>query len=225
MGLDKKLQKQFRRKYGMDLLPVSYEDIFLGDIIEWDGKLSRKKIDFENFSLIQQLKIDSEKKNELETKLAAVKLKNAAFQKITIERESDLNAKLDIPNFASNIDLKLGMQNILNFQMEDVKCKVLERDLKVEIRNLINNAKETDKKHYRKKLKRLFFIDKLFYAGNVMLEIKQDTTIDIEAALSKAKILNPNIKTNTKGTINVSFAGSTEIPFAADIEPLKDFID
>jgi hypothetical protein len=147
------------------------------------------------------------------------------MQKITIDSSFDIKGGIDIPNFAAGIGLDLGFERFLNFNIDDVKCKIIARELKVELRNIIKKAKEEDKKNYRKNLKHLHFIDKLFYAGSASFEIKNTTKIEIEAALTAAKIVNPKIDVNTDGNIKVSFAGSQEIPFAADIEPLTDFID
>ena len=224
MPLNDKLKRQFRKIYGIDLLPVSLSSYYLGDIIEWDGFI-KKQLDFENYSLIENLKIEESKKADLRKRLSSVAHEKAAMQRIMIDSRFDIKGGVDIPNFAMNIGAELGFGNFINFSIEDVKCKVLARELKVELTNLIKQAKEDDKKYYRKNLKKLFFIDKLFYAGNASFEIKSSSRAKVEVALTSAKIVNPNLSFGSEGNIKVSFSGDMDLPFAADFEPLTDFID
>ena len=224
MPLNDKLKRQFRRIYGADLLPVSLSSYYLGDIIEWDGFI-KKQLDFENISLIENLKIDESRKADLRKRLSEVSMEKAFMQKITIDSRFDIKGGADIPNFATSIGAELGFSNFVNFNIEDVQCKVLARGLKVEIINLIKQAKEDDRKHFRKNLRDLYFIDKLFYAGNASFEIKTDSKAKVEAAVTSAKLVNPNISFNREGNIQVSFTGNKDLPFAADFEPLRDLID
>jgi hypothetical protein len=224
MGMDESLKRKFRRLYNADLLPVAMVSYQLGDIVEWDGFL-KKNLDYEAYSFVDLLKTDQNKKTELITDLANVRVEDAIMQTVTIDNEFDIKGGTDIPNFAVELGLVLGNKRFINFNIDNVKCKVIAKDLKRELKNLIEKAKEEDKRYYRRKLKHLFFIDKLFYAGNVSFELIKATKSEVEAALTKAKIINPQIAVNTQGKITVSFYGKMIIPFAADIESLKDFID
>jgi hypothetical protein len=224
MPLDKRLERKFRRTYGADLLPVGMTDYVLGDIVEWDGFI-KKQMDFEQINLINKLKIAPEKKAELFSRLSQVPLQKASFQQITIDSNFDIKGGVDIPNFAVSIGAAIGFSNFVKFEIEDVQGKVLARDLKLELIDLITQAKEEDRKYYRKTLKKLFFIDKLSYAGKVSFEIKATSQAKLEVALTQAKVVNPNVSFSSSGEAKVTFPGSMEIPFAVDIEPFKDFID
>lgn len=224
MPLDKKLERKFRRIYGADLLPVGIVGNVLCDIVEWDGFI-RKQMDFEEINLIDKLKVPTENRKELFKRLSEVTLQKAGFQQITIDNNFDIKGGVDIPNFAMSVGAEVGFSNFINFVIEDVQAKILARDLKMDLINLIQQAKVEDKKYYRKTLKKLCFVDKLYYAGKVSFEIKATSQAKVEIALTQAKVVNPNVSFNNSGNALVTFPGSMEIPFAADIEPFKDFLD
>jgi hypothetical protein len=224
MSLDKKLERKFRRTYGADLLPVGMADFVICDIVEWDG-LIRKQIDFEEINLVDKLKIPEDKKKDLFSRLSQITLQKANFQQITIDSSFDIQGGVDIPNFAMSIGAQVGFGNFVNFVIEDVMGKVLARDLKMDLISLIQQAKDEDGKYYRKTLKRLFFIDKLYYAGKVSFEIKATSQAKLEVALTDAKLINPNVSYSSSGNAKVTIEGSMEVPFAVDIEPFTDFLD
>jgi hypothetical protein len=152
-------------------------------------------------------------------------VQKASFQQITIDSSFDIKAGIDIPNFAVSIGAEVGFGNFVNFVIEDVQSKIFARDLKMELITLVRQVKEEDKKYYRKTLRKLFFIDKLFYAGKASFELKSTARGKLEVALSQAKLLNPNISFNSAGDAKVIFQGNMEVPFAADIEPFEDLTD
>ena len=224
MPLDNKLARKFRRTYNADLLPVGLSEALLCDIVEWDGFI-RKKIDLEFISLVDILKIPDDKRSSLMSRLSGVTLQPAAFKQITIDQEFDIKGGADIPNFAASVGAGVGFSNFVNFIIEDVQGKVLARDLKVELIRLISQAKEVDRKYFRQELKKLFFIDKLYYAGKASFEVRSSAKANLEAALGGSGLANPSIAFTSSGNIKVTMGGNLEIPFAADIEPCTDLID
>lgn len=223
MSLNNKLKRKFRRIYDMDLLSVALESYRLGDVVEWDGLI--KKPDFGNYSFVNFLRIPDKKKADLKKQLENVKMVKADMSKITIDRSYDFHTGLDIPNFATEVGVEVGNENFSDINIDNVQCKVIARELKFELMQILKQAKEEEKKYYRKELKHLFIINKLFYAGKANLTFKSTTKSNVEAAVLKAKISNPKIQVNNTGEINVSFSGNLAIPFAADIESVKDFMD
>lgn len=224
MPINKNLERKFRKTYGADLLPVSFTECKLGDIVEWDGFIS-KSIDFEQISLVHLLKIEEFKKRRLITQLSQVELQAAAFQQITIDKHFDIQAGVDIPNIAAGISADIGFESFINYRISDVNCRILGGELKVELMQLLGQAKKEDPKYFRTKLKKLFFIEKLFYAGQVSFELKSEAKGKLVAALGKAKIADPRLSFTSSGNAIVTFPGSTTIPFAADIEPCMDLVD
>jgi hypothetical protein len=224
MALDNKLERKFRRIYGADLLPVGLSESVLCDIIEWDGFLKRN-MDLEFINLVDILKMPDDKRSNLMSRLSGVPLQIATFKQITIDQEFDIKGGADIPNFAASISAEVGFSNFLNFVIEDVQAKVLARELKVELIRMIKQAKDEDRKYFRKELKKLFFIDKLYYAGKASFEVSSSAKANLEAALSTSGLANPGIAFTSSGSIKVTTGGSLDIPFAAGIEPCSDLID
>jgi hypothetical protein len=182
-------------------------------------------MDLEFISLVDILNIPDEKKSSLKTRLAGVPLQPATFKQITIDQEFGIKGEADIPNFAASVSAGVGISNFVNFKIEDVQGRVLARDLKVELIRLISQAKEEDRKYFRKELKKLFFIDKLYYAGKASFEVSSSAKANLDAALGTSGLANPGISFTSSGNIKVTMGGNLEVPFAADIEPCTDLID
>lgn len=224
MPANKNLERKFRKTYGADLLPVSFTECNLGDVVEWDGFI-RKSIDFEQISLVYLLKIEEPEKRRLIAQLSHVPLQAAAFQQITIDKHFDIQTGIDIPNIAAGISADIGFDSFINYKISDVNCRILGGEMKIELMQLLGRAKKEDPKYFRSKLKKLFFIEKLFYAGQVSFELRSEAKGKLIAALSRAKIADPRLSFTEKGNAIVTFPGSSTIPFAADIEPCMDLVD
>ncbi|MBP7678969.1 MAG: hypothetical protein KA096_00935 [Bacteroidales bacterium] len=224
MPLNKKLERKFRKTYGIDLLPVGMADTLIADIVEWNGAIGRT-VDLEHISLLEFLKIDEPTRNRLKEAIAGLPLHKAAMQQITIDSTFNISGGVDIPNWAVGIGAEIGLKNFISFRIEDVQCRVLGRELRAELLRILLRAKETDLKYYRKKLSRRFIIEELFYAGKVSFEIKAGSTGQLDVTLTKAKIADPHITYSTGGNAIVTCPGDLTVPFAADIEPVKDLMD
>lgn len=224
MPINKKLERRFRKTYGIDLLPVGMADTLIADIVEWNGTIGRT-VDLEHISLLEFLKIDEPTRVRLKEAIAGLPLHKAAMQQITIDSRFDIGGGVDIPYWAIGIGAEIGLKNFISFRIEDVRCRVLGRELRAELIRILLQARETDVKYYRKKLARRFIIGELFYAGKVSFEIKAGSTGKLDVSLTNAKIVDPHIAFSSEGNAIVTFPGDLTVPFAADIEPVKDLMD
>lgn len=224
MSIDKTLARKFRNIYSADLLPVSFPSIKICDLIEWDGLLKRT-ISLQNWNLLYNIKMLETKRQQLLNALEAIPVQKANFSQASIDSSFEIGAGIDIPNIAASISTQLGFGNIHSFTIDDVSCKIFADKLKFEIREIIRSAKNSDRAQYRKNLKGLYFIDKLYYAKSVTLETKLTDKIALEAAITKTKLLNPKLSFSSAGTASITYQTDATMPFAADIESVKDFID
>ncbi|MBN1115741.1 MAG: hypothetical protein JXA77_00935 [Bacteroidales bacterium] len=223
MSLDNKLIRKIRRMYGIDILPIGMESYTLGDIVEWNGII--KKPSMENYSFVNYLRLDSDKQTEYKNRLKTVQPVAAQLAKIQLDTSFDFQSGADIPNFATETGLDVSHENITGINVEDIQCKVIERDLKYDLMQELIQIKKNDRRYYRKELKKLFMLDKLFYAGKVNLTIQTNSKAKIEAAVLKSKLVNPKIAEKSEKEVSISFSGDKTIPFAADIEQINDFLN
>ena len=223
MSLDNRLARKIRRKYRIDLLPIGMESYTLGDVVEWDGFIRKPSV--ESYCFVRYLKIPEENKNGLIKQLKEVKPVAAQLARITLDSSYDFQSGADIPNFMTDFALEIDSHSLTDINVEDIQCKLIERDLKFELMQTIRQQKKDDRHYYRKELKKLFFLDKLFYAGNISLTLKTSSKSQVEAAILKSKVSNPKITEKGEREVSISFPGDLTIPFAADIEQVNDFID
>jgi len=224
MSADNKIEKKFKRKYGIDLLPYAHEGFDLGEIVEYDGFL-RRTLDFENVSIIKFLRLQKDVEAGLIQQLQSVKPQKSEFANIELDSSFGINIEGEVPNFASKIGVNLGFQSFLKISISDVISKALAEDLKFNVRQMVKDLKRKDKSYFKEELKGKFYLDMLFYAKNVKLELKNSSKESIEATLTKLKIADAKISADSKNHCTVSFDGEFEVPFAAKIKSLRDLMD
>jgi len=224
MSADKKIEKKFKRKYGIDLLPYAHEGFDLGEIVEYDGFL-RRTLDFENVSIIKFLRLQKDVEDGLIHQLQSVKFQKSEFANIELDSSFGINIEGEVPNFASKIGLGLGFQSFMKISISEVRSKVLEDNLKFNVRQLVKDFKRKDKNYFKEDLKGKYYLDALYYAKNVAIELKNSSKESIEATLTKLKIADAKISVDSKNHCTVSFDGEFEVPFAARIKSLRDLMD
>ena len=219
----KQINKNFNARYGYDLLFASRNTYKVGCVVEWDGFIS-KVIDVENYSFVADLKIDDKEKIIIKEKLANAPLKPFRLASFKIDKTIGIKGTIEVPNLGINLDGELDYHKIEQFSYEGIKSKVIEGDLRVRIREILNDSKEENKKYYRKKLKNLYIFDELLYAKKVKIFVENTNETEIKAALKKVKI-QPKISLIKRNKYEIEISNKEGCPFAAKIEQLKDFID
>jgi hypothetical protein len=219
-----KVNRNFKKVYPKyDLLFSSSSTLQLGFVAEWDGFIKRI-LDLEGYSFIAHLKISKEKQDELKSVLAAVPLTPFSISSCSFEEDAELSISADLPNINSDVRAKFKRHKISGYSYDNVQAKIMPAPVKERIIIILRDAKEEDKKYYRKKLKRLFILEELLYADSVTITVDNTSMAELESSMKDLDI-KPSVSLVADKKYNVSFPGSNECAFAAKIEPLKDFID
>jgi hypothetical protein len=212
-----KVNRNFKSVYPKyDLLFSSSSTLQPGFVAEWDGFIKRI-LDLEGYSFIAHLKISGEEKDEIKAVLAAVPLTPFSISSCSFDEDAELSISADLPNINSDVRAKFKRHKISGYRYDNVQAKIMPASVKEKIILILREAREEDKKYYRKKLKRL-------YADSVTITVENASMAELESSLKDLDI-KPSVSVVSGNKYNVSFSGSNECPFAAKIEPLKDFID
>ena len=206
-----------------DLLFSSSSTLRLGYVAEWDGFIKRI-LDLEGYSFIADLKISEEEKKELKSVLEAVPLTPFQFSSCSFKEDSELSISADLPNINSEVRARFKKHKVSKYSYDNVKAKIMPAHVKESIIAMLRNTREEDKKYYRKELKRLYILEELLYAESVTVTVEKTSEAELKSSL-KGLDIKPAISLVSDNKYNVSFSGSGVCPFAAKIEPLKDFID
>jgi hypothetical protein len=219
-----KLNRNFKTLYPKyDLLFSSSSTLQLGFVAEWDGFIKRI-LDMEGFSFIAFLKISEEEKKELKSVLAAVPLTPFQFSSCSFNEDSELSISADLPNINSEVRARFKKHKVSQYSYDNVQAKIMPASVKERLIVILRNAREEDKKYYRKELKRLYILEELLYAESVSVTVENTTEADLKSSF-RGLAVKPAISLVSDNKYNVSFSGTEACPFAAKIEPLKDFID
>jgi hypothetical protein len=219
-----KVNRNFKSVYPKyDLLFSSSSTLQLGFVAEWDGFIKRI-LDLEGYSFIADLKISAEEKEELKTVLAAVPLTPFSISSCSFDEDAELSISADLPNINSDIRGKLKRHKVSRYSYDNVRARIMPASVKEKIIVILREAKEEDKQYYRKKLRRLFILEELLYADSITITVESTSMSGLESSLKDLDV-KPSVSMVSAHKYNVSFPGSSECPFAAKIEPLKDFID
>lgn len=215
-----KIQQKFKKVYNLELLIVSAEDYQVGWVVEYDNG----KLDVENYPFISEILEDESKQKEITELIKLIPFVSANLAEYKIDKSFGLAGGIPIPNIGLNISAGFAGKSVQNFSFENITKKSISGDLKVKLKKIIKEAKINDKKHYRKELKNLHIFDELYYAESIVFEVENTTKADIDANLKKLN-LEPKVKHHSGSKYIVEIAGNKLCPFAAKIEPLKDYID
>ena len=219
-----KVNRNFKSVYPKyDLLFSSSSTLQLGFVAEWDGFIKRI-LDLEGYSFIADLKISAEEKEQLKSVLAAVHLTPFSISSCSFDEDAELSISADLPNINSELRAKFKRHKISRYSYDNVQAKIMPASVKERIILILREAREEDKKYYRKKLKRLSILEELLYADSVTITVENTSMAELESSLKDLDI-KPSVSLVAGNKYNVSFPGTNECPFAAKIEPLKDFID
>lgn len=214
------IQKKFKKDYNLDLLLISAEDYNVGYVVEYDNG----KLDVENYSFISDLLIDEAMQKEFKELIYAIKPIPAKLAELKIDKSVGFDAQVPIPNIGLNIGGSYATKSIRKFTFENITKKCINGELKEKLRKIIQKAKNDNKKYYRKELKNLYIFDELYYSDKMLFEMENTNETEINANFKKLNI-EPKISQHSATKYTVEISGNNLCPFAAKIEPLKDYID
>lgn len=155
------------KKQGLDLLPYSNDKMKVGYKIE---KVAKRKgrFDIESEYFTNFFNITSQEKKTLKDILNHLNMQEKSkgqIPEITIDKKNAVNIKFELPNVNLDLEALAEFGKHVSISYEDIHMLVLRDDTRTTVRETI---KGSDPKF---KEKRILFIEKLFYAKKVVIEV------------------------------------------------------
>jgi hypothetical protein len=216
--------RKFRKKYDLELIPAGNAQMKLGDLV-WDGLIGKPKFDRNGmsnnvFNVMQDMNLlDSNQAQDLRDQAKNIVRDKAKFAQITVDLDIDATMELEhetIGKLGANFDLSQAK----SFSFEDLQAQVMPDQLRMNIDNLVDEARENNWRDYDGKIRRAFIITELYY-GSISIKVDTQLKANLESAFQNAG-LNPSGSTEIGRTASYNFTGN-DVPFAMRIERLKNF--
>ena len=221
MGQNKTV-KEFAKQFdGLELLKRTNASISLGDLYKKKAT-GKTHLEFMGYNIAYKVGFSMVEAEAMKKRLREVKNQVGSFAGLSIKDSFSANAALSIPSVNVNLEGKVERSKVLGFEIGKIKTKILRDALRLEVENAIERLKATNPKEFRKKLKRLFIVEQLFYSESVNITIAKDTDIDVDAVFADSigKVaVGVDIHKNQVFTISGS-----NYPFAIDLKRVSDFI-
>lgn len=216
------LRKQFENQYGVELLPRSFSDTRLGEIMEWKGLFS-PMLDYKSYTIADVLNLPPEKSKELNSKLGNCCFIDASFPALEIRDDFGNDSDLQIPSFGINLAGKIDKSKVRYFRFTNIKARRFIGEARTEILKELETLKETNFKRYKEKIRDHYIIEALFYADTVEIGIDKDAAAGLDAA---AILAAGNVKLTGQLTTNSEhkyvLSGSS-CPFAVELVQGREF--
>jgi hypothetical protein len=214
----------FKRKYELDLLPVSNEDIIIGKLV-WDPLIGGPKFSHPGMpghifqAFLDAELIDKPGFNEWIDICANTPFKEAELGNLIIDVNIDTAAELNIPQF--EFTQKFGFENIRKYEFGDVRSKIMTYDVRIETDSLLEIMRAKKWKDYDGKVRRLCLIKELYYGTSVRISVNKKFDEEFQMAL---KSYNIAAKLKVDGTIDKTYEfTNAAVPFAMRTDAVKSF--
>lgn len=217
--------RQFRKSYGLELLPYALSSYQVGYKAEWENKLT-KRLEVEPNYIIYYWQLESSKEDELEQSLKQLNEQppvKASFAQLDFESKNNIGVALKMSSLDQNISAKLNLSKIEKFTFSDIQAKAITGDLYNEMFKTVLKIKNDNKDLFRR-IKKLMFLEQLFYANSVELIVGNSYAAEIEAPIQNLGI-NAKITASDSSNKKITFTNSTDCPFATKLKDIKDLAD
>jgi hypothetical protein len=221
----KKTFKTFHKDYGIYLLRTPHARLSLADFAEI---AKRFFLDIEEKNIIDDLDFDSETRKKFRTHFQELKTVNANLPDVQLESDLLSSVNLSIPAAKVSGGYKLDASKVLDYNFGDIQAKVLRNTNEFEVRNLIENEiEEMGRRELRKelgKIRRTYFIERLYYANSVSITMDKSfkLSVEAEAGIKDLADFEVKIQKDASDKQQISITGPSDVPFAASVINLKD---
>lgn len=216
--------KKFRKKYKLELIPASHEEIVLGTCV-WDSHLSKPKFARKGMpEHILNAFADADLLTREEWRAWMDKAKNhplkeAAFAERTIEWDAKGGAEIEHPALGK-LGGEFDLRKVTSFSFGDIKARVMSAEFKMDLDDKVEELKSKKWEDYEGKIRRVFMITELYY-GSVSISVDSTTKAELDAAIKKTDLkLAPNREVARSGTYTFE---NDNVPFAMKLERVKQF--
>ena len=213
---------KFSKNYGLLLLPYSASTYKIGYKAEWKGRV-RRRFQIENnyffnyfpFSVpqIDKLLKGFEKLN----KKAPVE---ANFAGLDLNNSTEISAGLGTVALGKIVNTGIAQRGLLNFSFDGVSSRILDgHDYNNALQGLV--SLQASKGKFSARENKLMFIEQLFYAERVRLNVTKSVGAILKA---KIKLVDVESVIERESQMEISFSNRNS-PFAVKLKTIKDLMD
>jgi hypothetical protein len=217
--------KEFERTYGLSILLHSLASYKVGYRVEWKNRLHRKYEIEQNF-FIDQLGFDEDTSSLLQQVLTEVNLQekdSAQFAALELTRQDEIRSALKIPSFGLDLNGTVDTSKVVSFSYEGVRVLSLKDQPRSSVKKKIVDLREKNEKKFRR-VSHIGFIEQLFYAERVVLDVDKAYERELKASLERANI-NFDAEGSGMSSKKVIFSSNSTCPFAARFDSVADLVD
>jgi len=216
--------KQFRRKYGLELIPASNADIILGRMV-FDPLFGKPKFQHAGMphhilNAFLDAKLLSKKDWEaIYDEIRSTPLIQANFAESSVSVETSMITDLEYPEIGK-LENNFELNTIRKFTFGDLQARVMSNLLRVRIDDYLELLKRNHWEDYDGKIRKVFMITELYY-GSIKIVIERELKEKFEAGIKNTDLKIKNELVSGK-SIEYTF-DHQDVPFAMRIEKVRTF--
>lgn len=215
--------KEIFKWLDIDLLPHSSADTLLCEIYEWRRRNWRSTQDNLTGIIFPENELPS-----LKQALKAIPKEIANIPDFEFTKEDIIDVGLGIPSLF-NIEFKgnVKMAKEISVKVNGVKkSRITNIDPPgIQIMRKLSEFARDNSKEYRRRIKRDYITEALFYADTVEIYLKKETNVAISVGFAVENVdVETGIDTDTEKKITLKYSGE-EAPFAAIFKKGKAFFE
>lgn len=217
--------RDFRKKYGINLLMVSDENLRVGLEAKFNQPVLERGLEIRPYYVTDRLQFESEDETKFEQLFDAIakapKIK-AEIANYSLESTFDFNSALKMPSIGVDISTSLDYNKIQSFTYEGVAARTIDLSVGKPLIKKLVDIHKNDKKWWRK-IDGFHFVEKLYYADKVVITSDSNYAATVAATLQSLNI-DITVKVGGSNKTKIEFNGSSEVPFSTKIEIIRDYV-
>lgn len=215
--------KEFSRKYDLDIIPVSYEDLTLGKCV-WDaGVFGKPKFshgsmpDYVFSTFVSAGLMSLEDADDTLNRFRAQPLRKAAFFNVNIDIETSVAVDLELDD-ATRLKNEVKSDKIVKFTFSDIRYKEIEFKERFMMDEKLDRIKQNHWKEYDQDLRRAYLVTQLYY-GTIKVYIKKEFENQLNLT-TKGFTLKGDV---TSDSILEYEFNNSDLPFSMRLSRIKHF--
>lgn len=214
--------KNFRNKYGLDLIPASHSNICLGDLVK-DPVFGPPDFSYTPNNIFSAF-YDSEYLNEgemLQNQNEAKKIEcvSAGFVELSIDVDVENLTELKHPSIGK-IGSNFITKKTKKFTFGDLEARIMSNLMRVRIDSYLDEYRKKKWEDYDGKVRRAFMITELYY-GKIKMVLETQFSQEFEAEIQKLDLEASN-KLSYGKEVQYTF-DHKDVPFAMRTVKVKNF--